>query len=769
MRFDMLDNQVHVKFTFLVLVLLSAARVCADEVTWIPGASSPTVWTLQPKDPNDGDMIYFSGPTRVYLSYCVAERTLGGRPVLEVNVNTREVRLRFQPPASENCTTLSPVCGLEGSFGHLAAGQWVFLCAQSGISVSIPFTVTPDTHRIVHYVDPRAKGLQDGTSWIDAFTSLQSALAAAKGPCEVRVARGMYTPDVGSGLDPGDPAATFRLKNGVVLKGGYAGVGASNPNQRDVIDHETVLSGDLYGNDDWSITRRRVADHPTRRDNCLHVVTATDTDATAVLDGFTIRGGHAYGSSGPDSLTCGGGVRIDSASPVFRNCLIERNAAGYYGGGIYSRGVCSPVFIECVIADNWSYWRGGGMYKDWGSDISMERCLISGNATIYDGGGIAGHTDGNLILSNCILSGNLSAGVDSGRGGAIYCSLGSVQLRHCTLVGNSATYGAGLAFASAGGFGRSAADIHNCILWDRGDSLWSNDGSAIEVVYSDVQGGWPGDGNRDVDPRFVDPGHWDEKETPGEPDDDIWFDGDYRLAWQSSCVDAGDPREAPGASARDFAGRPRLSGVAVDMGAYEQRNEPPVADGGPNVAGFSVNGATGSVVLDASRSLDPEGQPLSYRWYRSGVLVSTQVQATVDLPVGQHTFTLIVNDGLRDSAPDEVLASVTTIIPTTAFVSPREIDRKRTDQSIIALIALPAGKRTTDFDMEQPMLLFPGGIEAMTQTLVPWLNGKIYAMAKFDRARLMAAVPMNGSVELRIVGGLTDGRYFSGADTVKIK
>ena len=68
------------------------------------------------------------------------------------------------------------------------------------------------------------------------------------------------------------------------------------------------------------------------------------------------------------------------------------------------------------------------------------------------------------------------------------------------------------------------------------------------------------------------------------------------------------------------------------------------------------------------------------------------------------------------------------------------------------------------------MLLFPGGIEADdADDSFVWLNGKVYAMAKFDRARLMAAVPANGAVELRVVGALKDNRYFSGADTVKIK
>lgn len=769
MRLDTLDNQIRVKFVLLVLVLLATARVCADEVTWIPGASSPAAWTIQPTSPRDGDMIYFSGPTRVYVSHCVAERTYGGKPVLVVDVTAREVRLKFEPPADEGCTTMSPVCGLEGSFGQLEAGQWVFVCAQGGISFSIPFTVTADTSRTVHYVDRRARGAGTGTSWTDAFTNLQNALAAAKGVCEIRVAKGVYLPDTGSELEPGDPGATFLLKRDVTLKGGYAGIGSPNPNQRDIIAHETILSGDLFGNDDWAVIRRRLIDHPTRRDNCYHVVTAAGVDATAVLDGFTIRGGHAFGSQSPDQFSRGGGLHIESASPVIRNCLIERNAAGYYGGGIFCVGVCTPLFIECVIADNWSYWRGGGLYKDWGSRITFERCLISGNSTIYDGGGIASHTEGDLTLSNCILSGNLATGVDSGRGGAIYCAMATIHLNYCTFVGNSATRGAGLACASGAAPGGSLVTIRSSILWDRGDSLWTGDGSTLDVAYSNVRGGWYGPGNSDVDPRFVDPGRWDEKGTPEDPADDIWLDGDYRLGWDSPCVDRGDPLAVPGTAAKDFAGRPRRSGVAVDMGAYELRNEPPIADAGPNTAGFSIDGVSGSVTLDAGRSLDPEGQPLKYRWYSDGQLVSSQVRFTTVLAIGDHRFTLIVSDGIRDSAPDEVLVNVSPILPTTAMISPGKIDRHRTDQSVIALVLLPAGKRVGDFDMAQPMLLFPGGIEATTQTTLTWLNGNIYAMAKFDRGKLMAAVPTNGAVELRVVGALKDGRYFSGADTVTIR
>jgi hypothetical protein len=67
------------------------------------------------------------------------------------------------------------------------------------------------------------------------------------------------------------------------------------------------------------------------------------------------------------------------------------------------------------------------------------------------------------------------------------------------------------------------------------------------------------------------------------------------------------------------------------------------------------------------------------------------------------------------------------------------------------------------------MLLFPGGIEATTQSVVPWLGGQMFATAKFDAARLMAAVPANGPLEVRVVARLKGNQFISGMDTVRIK
>ena len=103
----------------------------------------------------------------------------------------------------------------------------------------------------VVYVDDDGPDGGDGTSWVSAYRFLQDALAFAASPGngvgEVRVGQGLYLPDRDEANPDGtgDRQGTFQLVNGVAMRGGYAGLGAPDPDERDTALYTSVLSGDL--------------------------------------------------------------------------------------------------------------------------------------------------------------------------------------------------------------------------------------------------------------------------------------------------------------------------------------------------------------------------------------------------------------------------------------------------------------------------------------------------------------------------------------------
>jgi hypothetical protein len=310
--------------------------------------------------------------------------------------------------------------------------------------------------------------------------------------------------------------------------------------------------------------------------------------------------------------------------------------------------------------------------------------------------------------------------------------------------------------------------VSHSIVWNESDPFWCADLSSLDVTYCNVEGEWAGTGNFAADPCFIEVGYWDPGDTAEEPCDDLWYDGDYRLSWDSPCVDRGNPLDVPDADAVDFYGNPRLSGPAVDIGAYELRNEPPVAIAGPDVSGFTLDNTTGTVSLDAGASYDPEARPLTYHWYRDGKKISAEVAFDIEIPVGEAVLTLIVNDGANDSGPDTVVARVYQVIDT-SISAPETISRGSRRGTFIAAIRVPNRRSWKEFDNAEPLLFFPGGIQASHHRVVPWITGHTFVFGTFNKKDFLAAVPQNGRIEVRIVGRLKDGHYFSGTDTVKVK
>ena len=370
------------------------------------------------------------------------------------------------------------------------------------------------------YVDDDANGLNDGSSWQNAYKFLQDALMMAEYGNELRVAQGIYKPDqfVLSDRPNLGRAETFQLKNGVTLEGGYAGTGIPDPNTRNIDAYKAILSGDLAGNDVNVTDPCDLLSEPTRSDNCYHIVTAGDNDPNTILDGFTITAGNAYRewpiyygggmliqSGRPTILNCtlirntasqGGALVIHSGSPKFINCTFSNNAA-IHAGGMLNGGSNTPLtnckFIQnfaatsgggtictyailtgCAFIKNSAGYEGGGIDNDCSAPI-LNNCIFIENTAGDHGGGLSNY-EGDLIITDCTFISNSSR-----YGGAIYQGDTDTILTGCRFIGNSAFFGAGIA-----NDGYSDPILTNCIFSENsaqiGAGFYNTTGSAPELV-----------------------------------------------------------------------------------------------------------------------------------------------------------------------------------------------------------------------------------------------------------------------------------------------
>jgi hypothetical protein len=454
------------------------------------------------------------------------------------------------------------------------------------------------------YVDDDATGANDGSSWQNAYSFLQNALADANAspkPVEIRVAQAIYRPDEDT-LHPngtGDRAATFQLINGVTIKGGYAGFGEPDPNALNIELYETILSGDLDENDvDVNESAYLLEEH-TRAENSYHVVTGSGTDSNAILDGFTIIGGHAnglglddYGAGmynwqgsptvsncsfcGNSASWCGGGMYNYRGNPTLMNCEFTRNSVSSYGGGIYNEFESNPTFINCSFTGNQA-GLGAGMFNSSNSDPTLTHCTFRYNVGGQAGGGMFNHFSSPRLM-NSEFTFNSAVTYE---GGGVFNGNCSPTLINCTFYRNMAPQAGGMSnyhstptltnctfvyngYVAMDDF-MSNPTVTNCILWDGGDEIWDEYGSIITISYSDVQGEegevWPGEGNICSRPLFADSdnGDYHLKSQAGRWDPKIktWVKDDVT----SPCIDAGDPASPIGYE-------PFPNGGIINMGAY---------------------------------------------------------------------------------------------------------------------------------------------------------------------------------------------------------
>jgi len=274
-------------------------------------------------------------------------------------------------------------------------------------------------------------------------------------------------------------------------------------------------------------------------------------DSTSILEYCRIE--WAFNATELYGAARGGGVYVDGTLNI-GHCRINDNYTHnqYYnglGGGIcfddYSKGTVE----YCHIIRNQSDAGAGLAVNKYGVNICNN--LIEYNIALHEsGGGIYVGAESISLVSDNIIRYNQAEGYWFGGGGIALRGLGS--LVHHNLIHHNTTGKVGggiyvqddshifnntivynLSDTSTGGIYQTNQPWHsppfiiNNIVWGNqapdGIQIFQEWGPII-VTYNDVQGGWPGTGNINAYPAFVNPDS-----------------GDYHLQWFSQCIDAGNP------------------------------------------------------------------------------------------------------------------------------------------------------------------------------------------------------------------------------------
>jgi len=279
-----------------------------------------------------------------------------------------------------------------------------------------------------------------------------------------------------------------------------------------------------------------------------HVVQCVNSeDADTILEGFTITGGNANGPAWPNN--CGGGMYNERSCPVIIDCNFTGNNA-YDGGGICNDWYADAQITKCIFHGNTASHNGGGMCNINTSSPTVTNCSFIDNTSNSHGGGMYNRVS-SPKLTNCIFGHNTA----NGHGGGMINSVSSSStVTNCTFSGNTAGLNGDGMFNND----NSNPIVTNCIFWGDTPEEINNLASTPIVTYSDIQGGWSGTGNINVDPLFVDA-----------------IGGNLRLSSGSPCIDKGSNAGVPSGIANDLDGRPRIVDGecndidVVDIGAYE--------------------------------------------------------------------------------------------------------------------------------------------------------------------------------------------------------
>lgn len=280
----------------------------------------------------------------------------------------------------------------------------------------------------------KSGGNGNGRSWQKAMGDLQSALKAAKKGDQIWVAAGKYVPTKGT-----DRTIAFKIPDGVKLYGGFVGF-EKDLNARDWKANATILSGEIGA--------AGIAD------NSYTVVYTQNVSAETLVDGFTITGGTANGTTAKGTINrCGGGWYNDGSngesSPTIVNCTFVKNQ-GRDGAGLYNyaqKGTTNPLIQNCIFSENHADLDGGGIHNDGSYGVAnptIAGCIFQHNEASYGAGicNTAIQGEAKPVITNCNFISNLAYI----RGGSIYNNrdengVSEAIVQNCRFDQNASTVG----------------------------------------------------------------------------------------------------------------------------------------------------------------------------------------------------------------------------------------------------------------------------------------------------------------------------------------
>jgi len=291
---------------------------------------------------------------------------------------------------------------------------------------------------------------------------------------------------------------------------------------------------------------------------------------TVNIIGLTIQNGYLSTGGGAGILSKGFAVNVT-------NCILRHNIAAK-GGSIDTEGGVTKV-VDTIITDN-NAAVGGAVEMN--ALTTLTRCTVTDNFATTNGGGVDNHSASTL--DNCVFTRNVAS-----TGGAV-ANYSVLTTTASTFSGNSALTGGAFYndFASA--------TLTDDIFWnDTGEIAQISFGSQITATYCDIQGGFTGLGNINLDPAFVSPS---------------W--GDFRLQPGSPCVSAGTQISLNSPTDRDGKARVNPPTIGAAEGTIPRFILPfAIATGSDNVTHALLGNPAGSVVL---WDVQPAGTKVAYTY-----------------------------------------------------------------------------------------------------------------------------------------------------------